>query len=185
MVSMHGVLKTCVVLAGMAAFCLAPGGSARAQQVLDFSYTFSPGNVLSGTLTGTDSGDYFTVTGVQSLFYQTDITYRVSGNLFESEDEFLGLGAGYNGDGSAVVTIDGSYMDFFSNGGGGHLIFAYGDNVADMYGSEASLAVGLHIDGSFIAADWSATLVPEPGSLVVMASALGVLGVIARRRRAA
>jgi hypothetical protein len=185
MLSLHGVLKSGLVLAGIAAFCFAPGGSARAQQVLDFSYTFSPGYVLSGTLTGTDSGDYFTVTGVQSLFYQTDITSQYSGSALESFDESVHFGAGYNGDGSAVVTIDGSYMDFFTIGPGGQVGFANGDNWSDVVGSAATLDPGYYTSGPFIAADWSATLVPEPGSLVVMAGALGMLGVIAGRRRAA
>ncbi len=165
------MIRTAAWLAGIAALGLAPGSAAQAQQSLDFSYAFSDDNVLSGVLIGTDTGDYFTFTGVQSLsFNSVNIISLVTGRELLSWD-----------------------MDFVSAGRTGNFLFANGDVYAADYGAYASVETvnsgPANDSDNFDAADWSASLagnpVPEPGSLGLTAGAIGLVGVIARRRRIA
>jgi hypothetical protein len=179
------------LLLGVVLLCTAPG-AARAQQVLDFSYTFGNGDVESGVLTGSLAGNYFTVTGIQSFSVDgTDRTSYVTGDLLESFDAAETSDQGYNGNGTAVVTIDGSYLDLFSAGQEGNFYFAAGDVYANQYYADVAVnTVGYQDEDNpfstpFSASRWTAVLVPEPGSLGLMAGALGMLGVIAGRRRAA
>ncbi len=188
------MIRTAAWLAGIVVLGLAPGSAAQAQQSLDFSYAFSDDNVLSGVLIGTDTGDYFTVTGVQSLsFNSVNIISLVTGRELLSWDDLAGVGTGYYRNGSAVVTTDGSYMDFVSAGMTGNFLFANGDVYAADYGAYARVETvnrgPANDSDNFDAADWSASLagnpVPEPGSLGLTAGAIGLVGVIARRRRIA
>jgi len=112
------------------------GGSALAQS-LDFSYTFCDSNVLSGVFTGTDAGNDFTVlTGQSVLLNGTNITDEFAGSTLESVDTLLQYGAGLNGNGTAVVTLDGYYQDLsFSNGHGWELFFVVGDEASMVYGN--------------------------------------------------
>jgi hypothetical protein len=177
-------------LLGGLLLCAAPGGAAHGQQLLDFTYTFADGVVESGVLAGSDAGNYFTVTGIQSFVVDgMDRTAETTSFTVESYDASQGLGQGYNGDGSAVVTIDGSYIDLFTLGPDGAAVFGVGDAFATQITSIAGLdTVGYSGDDiPFVAANWTASLqgaaVAEAGSWGVMAGALGMLGVVVRRRR--
>jgi hypothetical protein len=177
-------------LLGGVLLCAAPGGAAHGQQLLDFTYTFLSGDVESGVLSGADAGNYFTVTSIPSLTVDgVDLTAATTSFTVESFDASQGLGLGYNGDGSAVVTIDGSYIDLFTLGPDGAAVFGVGDAFATELASIAELRTVVYSgqDTPFVAANWTASLqgaaVPESGSLGVMAGALGMLGMVVRRRR--
>jgi hypothetical protein len=164
--------------------------SAAQGQTLDWSYTFADGNVLSGVFTGTDAGNYFTVTGLQSLSFNGVPTAYLAGAPILSVDAFTNVGEGYNGNGSAVVTLDGSYMDLLDTPDAARTGFDFfaGDLYAQQVGSgEAFLyipSVGSDV-GYFAKANWSATLVgaavPEPGTVAVLLT--GMLGLAMARGR--
>ncbi len=87
------------------------------------------------------------------------------------------------------MTIDGSYLDLFTLGQDGAAVFGVGDAFATELTSIAELRTVVYSgeDTPFVAANWTASLpgaaVPESGSLGVMAGALGMLGMVVRRRR--
>jgi hypothetical protein len=176
-------------LAAFAAVLVAPLGAARAD-TLDFSYTFANNDVLAGVLGGTDAGNYFTVTSVLALtFNGMDVSGVIAGATPESYDSAASVGLGYNGNGTGVVTLDGSYMDLIDSPTGQYGFgFALGDEISAriLGGTGAAAFVATNpdvddIDHPFVQANWSAELIPEPGSVTLLVSALGLLG-LARRR---
>jgi hypothetical protein len=188
------MVKVAAFVAGVAAFAVllaAPFGAARAD-TLDFSYTFASGDVLAGVLSGADAGNYFTVSAVQSLTLNGhDASNSIAGATPQSYDTLEGRGAGYNGDGTGVVTLDGSYLDLVVTAnqisGFG---FAVNDAFSGVVGSPYIVFAGIRpdpseIDFQFVPANWSAELVPapEPGSLAVLAGALGVFALTRRAAR--
>ncbi len=177
-------LAVVTILAGAAIF-----SSARAQS-LDWSYTFADGNVLSGVFTGTDAGNYFTVTGLQSLSFNGASTAYLAGAPILSVDAFTNVGEGYNGNGSAVVTLDGSYMDLLDTPDAARTGFDFfaGDLYAQQVGSGEAFIYIPNVasdDGYFAQANWSATLVgaavPEPGTVAVLLT--GMVGLAMARGR--
>ena len=102
------ILAVCGVMAGCAS-------SASAADTLKFEYRFSGGTEkLTGVANGTlaADGNHFTVTGFQSLKLDSiEVVKAGDAILLGSLDYIAGVGNGYNGDGTPVVTIDGSYFD--------------------------------------------------------------------------
>jgi hypothetical protein len=175
----------------LSAMASVPMGGCAMAQSLDFSYTFGNGSVLSGVFTGTDAGNDFTVLSVQSILLNgTNLTDEFAGSTLESVDAFAQFGAGLNGNGTAVVTLDGSYQDlYFSNGRGQGLIFAVGDEVSMSFGNFLEIENGVSAggdDGPYVQSKWTATIqgaaVPEPASLAVVIAGLAVIGYANRRR---
>jgi hypothetical protein len=175
--------------AALAATVLGPVSSAKAQQALDFSYTFGYGEVLAGALTGSDSGNYFTVTGIQALTINgQDVLSDVAGDYIGSLDQFEQADNGHNGNGTGVVTLDGTYLDLivyphpFDNSTG--FYFGYGDVFASYFQSIASVALGNYEDTDipFVQANWSAQLatIPEPAPLAILGGALPMLALLRR-----
>ncbi len=153
--------------------------STASAELLDWRYTYGDANVISGVFTGTDAGNYFTVTVLQSFSVNGVATNYLAGAAPESDDAFVGKGAGHNGNGSAVVTLDGSYMDFIDtpDGGSTGLSFIVGDAQAQDANNTGTLVFLPPIlddsDIPFVQASWSATLVdvdtavPEPPAVAV------------------
>jgi hypothetical protein len=157
-------------VAGLAAALVFGGlvaaSSARAQQQLDFRYEFTPGDIISGVLDGilVNSND-FVVLGLGNLYVNGGfVTGFTPSSCFGSIDSCEGIGAGYSGNGSGTVTLDGSYMDLISisNNNNG-FFFAINDTFAADFGdtveSTGTFAVGSangYNTPSYDAADWSA-----------------------------
>jgi hypothetical protein len=179
------------IFAGM--MCSVVSGAASAQQSLDFSYNFGNGNVMSGVLTGTDAGNYFTVTGVQSFLVNgtDESTYFTQPSIY-SKDSFNGFGSGYNNNGTAVVTLDGSYMDIIVLGSQiSTFQMGVNDVTASQYGSFAEYELdvdnnGPGAGGTFSASDWTASLasasVPEPAAAAVFLAGLFGLSIVHTRQ---
>jgi hypothetical protein len=175
----------------LSALATVPVGDYAMAQSLDFSYTFGNGSVLSGVFTGTDAGNDFTVLSVQSILLNgTNLTDEFAGSTLESVDALLQYGAGFNGNGTAVVTLDGSYQDlYFSNGHGWELFFVVGDKASMVYGNFLIYDSGVSAgddDTPYVQSRWTATIegaaVPEPASLAVVIAGLAVIGYANRRR---
>jgi hypothetical protein len=175
-------------LAVVGALAGASFASAARAQSLDWSYTFGNGDVVSGVFTGTDAGNYFTVTGLQSLSVNGVATTYLAGVPIISADSYAGSGGGYNGNSSAVVTLDGSYMDLVDtpddvNG----LLFAAGDAFArDYYAVFSAVLPPVANDGeSYVQTSWSAMLVgtqvAEPSTAAVLLT--GLVGLAMARGR--
>jgi len=173
--------------------CSVVSGAASAQQSLDFSYNFGNGNVMSGVLTGTDAGNYFTVTGVQSFLVNgTDESTYFTPASIVSKDAWNNFGSGYNNNGTAVVTLDGSYMDIIVLGSQ-HSSFQMGMNdvTASQYGSFAEYDLnpenlGPAAGADFSASGWTASLasasVPEPAAAAVFLAGLFGLSIVHTRQ---
>jgi hypothetical protein len=187
-------MMTRVQLAVAITVCMmACAGKARAD-LLVWSFTLNKKVVLNGVFTGTDAGNYFTVTGLQSLDVNGSPTNYLAGLPVVSQDAFVGAGEGYYGNGSAVVTLDGSYLDLFdtpgeTNGQLTGLSLAVNDNYAqDVQDNVISYTdPPKFIEDQYKKADWSATLVvtevPEPSTVAVLLTGMVGLG-IARGRKA-
>jgi hypothetical protein len=90
-----------------------------------------------------------------------------------------------------TVTLDGTYMDIFAFGGGDKLwAAAAGNSFMALYTIVPIVALGAQTS-SFSAANWSASVggasvspVPEPETYALMLAGLGLVGFMARKRKA-
>jgi hypothetical protein len=145
---------------------------------------------ISGVFDGTLSGNYFTVTALDSLSVN-NARYSLTPNLLESEDSVEGIGQGHNGNGSAVVTLDGSYMDIIVSPDGGSTGFVFAVN--DLASSQPAVDQNVYAailppsppgEDAFVAADWKASVVTTPEPMTAALFAVGVAGLaVARKRR--
>ncbi len=187
-------MKVCVQLAVVVGICMTAFTGAARADTLTWSYTVSKFSGFSGVFTGTDAGNYFTVTGLQSFKVNGVPTSYLQGAPIVSQDFFVGAGEGYDGNGSAVVTLDGSYLDLLDspgvlNGQNPGLSLSVNDGYAKAVNqNDISYAdPPLYINDQYKKSDWSATLVvtqaPEPSTVAVLLTGIVGLG-IARRRKA-
>jgi hypothetical protein len=175
---------TKITVAGALCAGLALSHNAAAQ-TLDFTSRLSTGNVLSGVLDGTllVDGNTFDVTSVASLYVNgAAVTTPTS---VQSTD-YVG---GYSASNVAVVTLDGSYLDFYFGDGSDAFAGAVGDLTAsELFGFNAiGATTGYGGDGDFDAlmdGYWSASIaaVPEPAGLAVFAVGLLALGMVRARK---
>jgi len=145
--------------------------------------------LISGVFDGTLAGNYFTVTALDSLSVNNK-PYSLTPNLLASYDSFLGVGQGHNGNGSAVVTLDGSYMDIIVSPDSGGTGFGFGVN--DVLSSQMTPPQNFYIAilppspsgaDAFVAADWSASVVTAPEPMTAALFAVGLAGLAVARKR--
>ncbi len=159
--------------------------SARASEILDFSYTDGNGDTISGTMDGAlqSDDDTFLVTGMGPITFDGGATAPL--NFVASIDDYQSLGNGYMGEDTAAVTLDGSYMDLiacFDSDCADGFLFAVGDEFSGNF--DGSLFSGGASFGfvfePFNPQGWSASVAPEPQSFVLFG--LGLAGLAASRR---
>jgi len=176
-----GKMMAATIVLGFAIF--ATVSRAHASE-LDFSYTLSTGNVLSGSFDGTllSNGNVFDVTSVSSLF--------VNGAAVPDPTAVYSVDALYVGDNTpAAVSLDGSYMNVYASGDSDTFAFVVGDLASsNLFGANMAGATqgygGTNFFDDYTQANWSASQVaitPEPSSLALCGT--GILGLTGAARR--
>jgi len=162
----------------VAAAAIATGADAA---TFHYSYQFNSGDLLMGTLEGTVQGDGNTII-VSAVGLPT-----ISGNPFPAGSDDLISDDG-NVMGSALVTFDGSLMDFgvvnssLGNGFNLHSDPGVPVNFAG-FALPAGFASVLFHGEAFNPEAWSIAQIPLPASLPLLLS--GIAGLFVTRRRAA
>ena len=192
---MNKSIKVMAILACMA------GGAAHASQVFDFSYTFTDGQSLFGTLTGTEvaggPGGAFSVSNIGNISLTFDGN-QFSGILTAGAFNSAAPTAPWNfAANAAVVSTNASANNFIiadSTDPAGNNVtnYFYFVNGATPSGSGTSEVLAFNTNTGDIDEDnpaagvWSLTAapVPLPPGLPLLASALGIFGLGAFRRRA-
>ena len=173
----------------LAAAVLAAGSGAAQASTFDFSYTFSDGQTLTGSLEGTLSGDLVT--------NLSDISVTFDGNTY-SGPLFAGVfnaasGAYDYSTNTAVVSTDATKNNFIfadntdptANNVKNFFYFfngatPSGDPQAVLAGNTVTGDLGIDIPSS---AQWTLKPVPVPAALPLVISGLGLLAAAKRRRQ--
>ena len=176
------------LLGAIAAIALT--ASAAQADILTFTYNHrgaSVGGVFDGTLQ--PDHNTFVVTGYQSFSINGAPFAFTPSNFFGSADAFSHVGMGYSGNGSATLTLDGSYLDLTAFDGTNGLTFLVNNLMSSKLGNLVYNAGAFEIVGSddpFVPGGWSASVsaVPEPATLAVFGFALLGFGALRRRKAA-
>ena len=172
-----------------ALFALTPAlfASSAKADVLDFSYTWTNGNVISGTMDGTQlsNGNNFDVSSFGSLFLN-GVAVTLPTVVESADERFL------HDDTPAEVSVNGSYMDLYAADATDALAFVVGDaaSVSHLYGNYAGAYPGYGGTGGlqpYVQSDWLASAgivpVPEPSSLLLMLAPLALTALLLTSRR--
>jgi hypothetical protein len=167
------------VLAGLAT--LAAARPARAD-IIDLTYTFNNGNTVALALGGNlqSDGNTFDVSSVQS--------FAVNGNAVADPFTVASTDSLYAGVTTGpIVTVNGSYLDLFITDTltGNVFAFAVGDVTSQYIGNTVGASVALGGDGGedvFQLSAFDPSVVPEPGSLPLLASMLALTALLVGAR---
>jgi hypothetical protein len=176
-----GKTMSAAIVVALASFATVPRAHA---DDLNFSYTWSTGNVLSGSLDGTllSDGNVFDVTSVDSLFVN-GVAVAIPTQLY-CENEV------YACDVPPAVSLDGSYMSLDAVGGSGEAFaFGNGEGVSSgtIYAATGFAGATPYYGGDDsvdpVLGNWSASMAttPEPSSFVLLGT--GILGLAGAARR--
>jgi len=161
---------------------LAVLSSAANAATFDFSYTFSDGEALTGTLVGTLSGDQVTdISNVTVDFNGTAYTGTLSAGAFNSATNSWDYSAN-----AAVISTDATKNNFIiadstdSQGVGITNYFYYVNDLASIYAD--NLNSGDQDLDSPGAGKWSLIPTPIPAALPLLLSGLGLFQVARRRQ---
>jgi hypothetical protein len=137
----------------------------------DYSYTFSTGDVVSGSFVGTATGS-----GIDNI---TDVTL-----ILDGQTEFSGGSSGGYYGANAYVSTDGSFFDFYLSDHNSDAAF-FGDagGMLIEYTSSSFTVFDESVGILSITPVVALSAVPEPANAALLMAGIGLMGVVARRRK--